>query len=233
VRFLVLYLGMCMLTALPLRAQEREQTKHAAASGDLVEVGKAAYADARYADALRAFEEAYQKVKRPRTLYRIGDTADKLGMHARAVAALEEYLRVVPAATDRIFIESRIAANRQQAAADLEAKPAAASVATKPQPSAAEPNLSTGASAQPLARAPQKTMPTPAPAAAVAGDESTKSKPTDDGGLKPWWIIAGAGTLVVAGIMVIALTVGASGAHSTPQPVKGNIGGSVQTLGGP
>jgi hypothetical protein len=227
VRFLVLYLGMCLLTVSPLRAQDRAAGKTrqtATASTDPLEIGKAAYADGRYADALRAFEESYKHVKRPRTLYRIGDSADKLGQHTRTVEVFEEYLRVEPAAADRVFIESRIAANRQQAAAAGSGEPAPAPIPaatraeTKPQPSAAP------------AKPPADLA---APAAAVAADGSSKPNGADDGGLKPWWIIAGAGTLVVAGIMVIALTVGASSSHSTPPPVKGNIGGSVQTLRGP
>jgi tetratricopeptide (TPR) repeat protein len=183
---------------------------------ELLETGKAAYSDGRYKEALRAFQQSYELSHKPKTLYRVGDTADKLGLHARAVAALSQYLELVPTAPDRPFIQSRIDANRRATAApaaDAALSPVAAARAEPPPPSAAEPAAS---------------PPEVAPALDVTASPAATSKDLT----RAWWLWAGAGTLVVAGIVVLALTVGSSSSHSTPDPVKGNVGGAVQTLGG-
>jgi tetratricopeptide (TPR) repeat protein len=44
----------------------------------------------------------------------------------------------------------------------------------------------------------------------------------------PWWLWAGAGTLVVAGIVIAALSLGS--ATTSPDPLRGNLGSAVQTL---
>lgn len=52
------------------------------------------------------------------------------------------------------------------------------------------------------------------------------------GGSGGWWIVAGVGVIVIAGIVVAALVLGSSTSR-TPDPVRGNVGGTVQTLGAP
>ena len=47
-----------------------------------------------------------------------------------------------------------------------------------------------------------------------------------------WWFWAGAGTLVAATIVVVAVLVSSPSAQPIP-PVKGNVGGVVRTLEGP
>lgn len=73
-----------------------------------------------------------------------------------------------------------------------------------------------------------------APAAALPA--APPSEPAAAGssgsGSAGWWIVAGASVVVVAGIIVAAVVLGSS-ATRTPQPVRGNVGGTVQTLGAP
>jgi tetratricopeptide (TPR) repeat protein len=212
----------CLIFALPVRAlaQAADADSTATAGAELLEAGKTAYGEGRFSEALGAFEQSYERTHKPRTLYRIADTADKLGLHARAVAAFEQYLGLVPAADDRPFIESRIDANRRK----LEGRPPAAA-------------LSPAAAAH--AEAPVAATPAPDSVAAppAAPEQATGTPATsathDQDLTRAWWVWAGAGSLLVAGIVVVALAVGSSGARSVPEPVKGNVGGAVQTLGAP
>ena len=170
------------------------------------EVGKAAYDAGRSTDALRAFETSYKQTRKPRALYRVADTADKLGHYARAAAAFQEYLSLVPTHKDRPFIEGRIQAN-QAAQARGAAAPS--------QPSAA----SSAAAA-------------PAPAAATApGREPNTGSGASAAG--PVWLWAGAGVVAVAAIVIAGVLIGSSSGSSTPAPVRGNVGGTIQTLGAP
>ena len=184
-------------------AQEGPSQQQIAAGNELLQAGKVAYSEGRYADALNDFEQAYQRLQRPSVLYRIGDAADKLGEHERAVSALREYLDSAADTPDRAFIESRIEANL---AAQREPVPAKA---ISPEAAAA------GSAA--------------APDAATAPDGATRG---GHGNAGPWWLWVGAGTVAVAGIVVAAILVG-SGSPSERPPVEGNVAGVVQTLGAP
>jgi tetratricopeptide (TPR) repeat protein len=200
---ILLYLGLSswLAVSLPAGAQDAPSRQQIAAGNELLQAGKAAYSGGHFAEALYDFEQAYRRLERTSILYRIGDTADKLGNHDRAVSALRQYLEAEPQAGDREFIESRIAAN-------LEALSVAAPGALSPEAAAA----SSGAGK-----------------AAAAPQDATRSGHNRAG---PWWAWAGAGTLVVVGIVVVAALVGAGSPHEQA-PVKGNIGGVVQTLGAP
>lgn len=66
--------------------------------------------------------------------------------------------------------------------------------------------------------------------AAAASEPAAASSSTNSA--RGWWIVAGASVVVVAGIIVAAVVLGSS-ATRTPQPVRGNVGGTVQTLGAP
>ena len=172
---------------------------------DPYEIGKAAFESGRLTEALNAFETSYKQTKKPRVLFRVGDTADKLGNRARAISAFQEFLSLVPGSKDRHFIEGRMRAN--EAAIERESR------------TQAEPQPQTEAS-QP---------PTAAPAAAVSGAQTAEA----DNPAGPLWLWAGAGVVAVAAIVVTGVLVGHSSSSSTPEPVRGNVGGTIRTLGRP
>jgi len=201
--------------ALMLSSAAHAQPKPAPATevdpNDPWEVGKAAYDAGRLDEALSAFELSYKQTKRPRALYRVGDTADKLGQSARAISAFQEYLRLVPAAKDRPFVESRIRANEVIVAHS-----------PPPPPMAAQPATEEMSADAPAAQTPS------APTAATAASPSSSSS-----GAGPVWLWAGAGVLAVTAIVVAGVLMGSSSASSTPAPIRGNVGGTIQTLGVP
>jgi hypothetical protein len=179
-----------------------------AAGNELLEAGKQAYAAGRFAEALNDFEQAYQRTQRASILYRIGDTADKLGDHERAITGFQQYLEAVPKAKEADFVRGRIAAN-QEALRAAEAPPG-------------NPALSPAAAAQST-----QAEVVALPKAAVGG------APSDSKDLiHTWWFWAGAGTLVAATIVVVAVLVSSPSAQPIA-PVKGNVGGVVRTLEGP
>jgi tetratricopeptide (TPR) repeat protein len=193
-------------SSMPSEQQPGEQ--QLAAGNELLEAGKQAYAAGRFAEALNDFEQAYQRTQRASILYRIGDTADKLGDHERAISGFQQYLVAVPQAKEGDFVRGRIAAN-QEALRAAEVAPA-------------NPALSPAAAAQSTQADVAAT-----PAAAVG------ASPSDSKDLiHTWWFWAGAGTLVAATIVVAAVLVSSPSAQPIP-PVKGNVGGVVRTLEGP
>jgi tetratricopeptide (TPR) repeat protein len=221
------------------------QRPSSAPGGDAMgmrKAGEGAYARGDFVAALQAFERAYDQEKEPRGLFRIGDAADKLGLHARAASAFQQYLSVVPHAKDRAFIESRFRANQAAlgAAADHGAtlpppvrSPVAPLRAAPTQPERAASFAVLGSSARARVRVHAETDESPpargtrdraAPGAALratqASSESTR--------VGPWWLWAGAGGVVVVGIVIAALSLGSSA--TSPEPVRGNLGSAVQTL---
>jgi hypothetical protein len=255
----------------PLAAQalgpRRSMNAHALDGAALVTraAGEAAYAQGDFAGALQAFERAYEQEKEPRTLFRIGDAADKLGMHARAASAFQQYLRFVPYAKDRAFIESRFRANQaalgvasdrgltlppsaQAPVAPLRAAPtqpesiasfaalgpsARSHVAADESPSERGARDRAAAYERPPVLSPRdrsavaEPAPTPdraGPGAALRATQSSGDSPR----VGPWWLWAGAGGVVVAGIVIAALSLGSSA--TSPEPIRGNLGSAVQTL---
>lgn len=75
---------------------------------DLFGAGREAYTAARYAEALELFQRAYTLSRRPALLYNIGQAADRLRRDADAIAAFESYLRELPAAENRVEVETRL-----------------------------------------------------------------------------------------------------------------------------
>lgn len=70
------------------------------------------------------------------------------------------------------------------------------------------------------------------PPSAVLSTSASSEPAGSPSVLKAWWLWAGVGIVAVAGIVVAAVMLGSS-ATRTPDPVRGNVGGTVQTLGGP
>jgi tetratricopeptide (TPR) repeat protein len=87
------------------------------------EAGRLAYASSRYADALSEFEHAYELSGRPELLYNMGQCFDRLRRDADAIETFERYLRELPAASNRIEVETRLevlrAAARERAVVTL------------------------------------------------------------------------------------------------------------------
>ena len=230
-------------------AQTRVYAQAAAshqAGNDYLEAGKAAYEAGRLVDALRNFERAYELLKAPRTLFRIGDVADKLGMRARAVSAYQQYLESVPTTSDRALVEARIRANRGNAPAARVAQPVQVASAAPRAP--VEPEVQVQGVASTPAREPAPatpavaTAPPPVEVLAAAPAESPHPPAAPEAATAPvperkshastWWIVAGVGVLAVGGIIAAAFAMGSSAARQ-PTPIQGNVGGTVQTLGAP
>jgi len=197
-------LVLLVLSALWPSARAAAAARRTDKAAVLLELGHAAYARGSYGPALRAFEGAYALRSHYRTLFHIGEAADRLGDRGRAVSAFQRYLALSPVASDRAYVNRRIAAN-------LGVAPVS--------PRAAAPRNPDGAHDQ--ARV---------PAAALATD--TEQGRRDSGGAGPWWIWVGAGALVVIGVTVAAVALG-SPASTTPDVVQGNLGRAVQTLAAP
>jgi tetratricopeptide (TPR) repeat protein len=70
--------------------------------------GKSYFAQDRYADALKEFEEAYRLSKRPGFLYNIGVCHEHLGHINEAIDAFERYLVESPEASERAEVKQRI-----------------------------------------------------------------------------------------------------------------------------
>ena len=182
----------------------------------LYQAGKAAYEAGRYEQALGYFEQAYEQSKRPRMLYNIGQAADRLRRDERALEAFREFLRVLPDDPVREEVEMRIAALERAVAERKQAEQATPAV----------PLVSPAAAAETLAPT------SSAEAVDSAFDErSIDSGEAPDGGvLSKWWFWGSIGVVLAGGATVLVLVL----AHDEPkpqQPVIGDVGGVVQTLG--
>jgi tetratricopeptide (TPR) repeat protein len=187
-------------------------------SNEWLTAGEVAFAQGRFGDALDAFELHYRKGQQPQTLRRIGDAADKLGNHMRASEALQAYLKHVPDAPDRDYIASRIDANQAALRPTL---PRALSVVVAP--------VTVASDQQHGHNAPEATP----PRLAVTQPEPSKpeSESTHTGPAGPIWIWATGGAVVVAGIVIAAVLISSGGSSRMGDPVQGNVGSAIQTLG--
>ncbi len=113
-----------------LRDQEARQ---------LFEAGRIAFSDGRFEDALGSFQRSYELSGRPRLLFNIGASLDRLKRDREALDYFENYLEKVPDADNRREVEGRVRV-LQEAVAQEEAREAkqrkrdaALAQATKPQ----------------------------------------------------------------------------------------------------
>jgi tetratricopeptide (TPR) repeat protein len=177
-----------------------------AAGEALLASGKAAYRAGNYSEALRSFQQALARLGRPAIYEDIGDAAAKYGDHQRALDAYREYLGAISNASDRAEVERKIK-TQQEALAE-------AGGGTK------APDLSPTAAASSTdeAAAPEPTGEPGAPAQAKK----------DAAGGELWWLWAGIGAAVV-GTVIAALIVTSSNDPVQP-PMRGSVGGTIQTL---
>ena len=75
------------------------------------------YDEARYEDAAREMEAAYQLKPLPDLQYNLAQCYERLGRYSDAATAYETYLKANPAANDRKLVETRIGNLRERAAA--------------------------------------------------------------------------------------------------------------------
>lgn len=207
------YIGSLMLALIASSAASAQVTRASQRAHEWLNAGEVAFAQGRFGDALDAFEASYRKLAQAQTLKRIGDVADKLGSHARAAEAWSAYLKHVPDAPDREYIASRIDANHA-ALGEVFPKSLAVEVAPMTLPS----DQRTG----------QEDLSQSAPALAITSTRSERAHRDPAG---PIWIWAAGGAVVVAGIVIAALVITAGGSPSSADPVRGNVGSSIQTLG--
>lgn len=94
-------------------------------------------------------------------------------------------------------------------------------------------NFSPALAPLPVLRDTSTSAPTAPAAALPASPPSETAAPASSAsGDRAWWLVAGAGVVVIVSIVVIAVVLGSS-ATRTPESVRGNVGGTVQTLGAP
>ncbi|MDP1921429.1 MAG: PEGA domain-containing protein [Myxococcales bacterium] len=106
-----------LLIAMMLAAPPKEPRPAAAAAPEtaglakakeLVQWGQKLYKQARYAEAIAKFEEAYLARPSPVITYNIGKCHEQLGETAKAMRAYRDYLRLSPNAADRESVSDAI-----------------------------------------------------------------------------------------------------------------------------
>ncbi|HEX7478643.1 MAG TPA: hypothetical protein VF331_12605 [Polyangiales bacterium] len=153
------------------------------------EAGRAYYDEARYDDAAREFDEAYRLSNRPALLLNLSQAFERALHFDLAIAVLQRYLQMLPAAPDRKTVEGRIAHLQE-----LQQRLAASNAPAPQQPQAAP---------QPAA-APAQLQPAPQPAAAAAPAAATA--PEDSHHLRvPAFILFGTGGAAVIGAVITGL----------------------------
>jgi tetratricopeptide (TPR) repeat protein len=205
-------LSISLASAGVLAQQKRADAAAAPSSEDevargLFQAGKAAYEASNYTDALNFFEQAYARSGRPQLLYNVGQSADRLRQDQKALDAFKKYLELVPDASNRVEVETRIGVLERTIAERNHSAP----VAAVPTPS------ETAAQAQPA--------PHEAPTSDVAFDE-----PDEAGGepvTKKGWFWTGVGAVVLGGTAV-ALAVALGGEEAGQEPLYEGNGGSLR-----
>jgi tetratricopeptide (TPR) repeat protein len=110
----VLALVLILLASRAAVAASDEKTERARVH---LKAGIAYYDEARYDDAAREMEVAYQLKPLPDLQYNLAQCYERLGRYDQAANAYEQYLKGNPTATDRKLVQTRIANLRQRAAA--------------------------------------------------------------------------------------------------------------------
>lgn len=87
------------------RSAPREQNE----ARSLYDAGAVAFSDGRFETALSRWEESYELSERPELLFNIGTAHDRLGHDSEAVQYYRRFLQEVPDATNRNYVERRVA----------------------------------------------------------------------------------------------------------------------------
>jgi len=156
--------------------------------------GKGFLDESNYDKAISYFKDAYSIDCSVHAILPIIATAyERKGDKASAVQALQEYLKRVPAASDREVVERRIKNLQDQMGAPVAASAPSASAsasATAPAPSATT-----------------SAPPPPATTTATAAPTSTAPPPESGGGhtALPWVVVGVGGAALVAGVVLYAV----------------------------
>lgn len=159
------------------------------------DLGKLAFKQQRYADALAEFRRAYELAPIPEVLFNVARCHEELHDDAAAVRGYEQYLAARPDAPDRVELEEHLRTLR-------------ARVASAPPPTAKPP--------------PPEPAPTVAPTVAPTASPTTMATAPAPvaRGRRGLWIGLGVGAgIVVAGAVTLGLVLGLSGT----EPFRGNI----------
>ncbi len=204
----VIMAALGLAVAQPVAAQP---TSRDAEARLMFEAGARAYEAGDYEAALRRYEEAYELSGRPALLFNIGTAHERLRHDREALEAYQRFLEEVPDASNRSFVEGRIELLSRSAAA------------------ASDPDVESEA---PDLRVHPADTSADTQSAEVAAPLSSTSSSEDEGTAltKKWWFWTLVGVVVVgAGV---GLAVGLSGrGGGSADPVPGNFGGVVVTLG--
>jgi len=92
----------------PKPASAAPESGDLAKAKELVQWGQKLYKQARYAEAIAKFEEAYLARPSPVITYNIGKCHEQLGETAKAMRAYRDYLRLSPNAADRETVSDAI-----------------------------------------------------------------------------------------------------------------------------
>jgi tetratricopeptide (TPR) repeat protein len=160
----------------------------------LFELGRTAYENARYEDAMRYFEESYALSGRAALLFNIGQAADRLRRDDRAIEAFEAYLAASPSAPNRVEVETRLEVLRR-ARAERNATDAAEAGATSGDVGSRESTEARGSNAE------------------EAGA----------GVLGKWWFWAVVGAVVAGAAVGVAVAASAGGADPLPPGDFGGV----------
>jgi tetratricopeptide (TPR) repeat protein len=166
---------------------------------ELFRRGKEAYAAGRFDEAYREFEAGYRLSNRPLFLFNMGYAKRRAGEAGEARALFRRFLELQPDSPHRAEVESALR--------ELE-PPAPAAPAVEAQPPAVSPP-------------PPLLSPPPPPSVVAVAPRTPAELPPSP---RRWWLWAGAGGAVLAGVLVAFL------AHGRDSYTKQ---GSLGTLGSP
>jgi len=206
-----LTLSFCMVTlGSPAVAQQSAQAEGAPAgptagrdkaARDLFNAGRTAFSEGLFVDAMKSFQRAYELSQRPQLLFNVGMAADSARLDSEALAAFEQYLREIPDAENREYVEARIATLKD-----------AAKRGSSPAPATSDLTVLDGRQAGPSA-----------PAGATQEPPARKE---DSRLLKKWWFWTAIGT----GVAAVAVTGIVLSTGDSEEPQKGDVGGVIKTL---
>ena len=198
-RLAALVIAASLAATAPVLAQDKAEQARVAS-----EKAVQAYREARYKEAIELFEQANRLAPHPDLMFNIGQAYEKMGDVANALRAYKEYLRLAPAASDRATVEAsiknlegRLQARGVQQVRVASTPPGAKVVVdgkelgTTPWTGELAPGRHTlvlRVAGKPDA---SRTFDLSKDRAlAIDVDLSTTAAPADEGGIKPWTIVA-------------------------------------------
>jgi len=185
----------------------------------LFEAGSTAYAEGRYENAFDYFKRSYQLSARPKLLFNIGQTADRLRRDQEALGAFEAYLRQVPDAPNRSQVENRVQALRS----------VVKSGRTKGGEEAGQKPLAPEAAAVASTAERGKAGPASQGPAGYAIGSNPERRDKGGGLLSKWWFWTAAG-VVVTGIVVGVAIAASGGGQKQEGPLATETGIVVTAL---